>query len=383
MANIYRRGDTWYGRATYKGEEHRKSLATGSKAVAQERLQEWVERLKASNWGDKPRRTFEETVRKFMQEHLPRLKETSRRRYTHSLLHLEGAMRGKFLDQITSAVLSEFEEKRRKDGVVNGSIRRDLSCLSSVFRCAEEWEYFTGNPAASYLRARARRGLKEAPPRTRYLSQEEEDKILGHIQGKLAEAKGNRDKHGWQMIEAAVAFGIDTGLRKEEQLALTWRDIDIDREQVNVPDARAKSGRGRQVPLLPRTLALLETLPRHKESTYVFWHRKGQRYTHLYQQLVRITDKLGIEDVRWHDLRRTCGCRLIQDHKLSMERVALWLGHSSVVVTEKIYAFLDVRHLHEAVRVNAQNLAHENARLLDKQQISEEYQAELELEEND
>jgi hypothetical protein len=39
--------------------------------------------------------------------------------------------------------------------------------------------------------------------------------------------------------------------------------------------------------------------------------------------------------------------------------------------------------LHEAVRVNAQNLAHENARLLDKQQISEEYQAELELEEND
>jgi hypothetical protein len=190
MANIYKRGDTYYGRATYKGKEYRESLATTSKAAAQERLQEWVERLKASNWGDKPRRSFEETVHKFTREHLPRLKQTSRLRYTHSLLHLEGHLRGKFLDQITSAVLSEFEEKRRKDGVVNGSIRRDLSCLSSVFRCAEEWEYFTGNPAASYLRLRARRGLKEAEPRTRYLSHEEENTVLDYIRGKLAGAIG-------------------------------------------------------------------------------------------------------------------------------------------------------------------------------------------------
>lgn len=370
MANLYRRGEAWYGRTTHKGKEYRKSLETTSRGVAQERLQEWLERLKASNWGDKSRRSFEETVRKFTAEHLPRLKRTSRLRYTHSLLHLEDHLRGKYLDEITSAVLSAFEERRRQDGVVNGSIRRDLSCLSSVFRCAEEWEYFAGNPAAAYLRSRARRGLKEADPRTRYLSHEEENTILDHVRSKLRGAKGNRDRHGYAMLLAAVVFGIDTGLRKEEQLALTWRDIDLEKREVTIPKERAKSGRARQVPILPRTLALLEALPRHKESTSVFWHRKGQRYTHLYQQLVRITDKLGVGDVRWHDLRRTCGCRLIQDYKLPMERVSLWLGHSSVVVTEKIYAFLDVRHLHEAVGTDAQITAQQPIRLVSNSKIS-------------
>lgn len=57
----------------------------------------------------------------------------------------------------------------------------------------------------------------------------------------------------------------------------------------------------------------------------------------------------GLKDVRWHDLRRTCGCRRIQDHGWKLEEVKALLGHSSVVVTEKIYAFLRVEDL-EAVR---------------------------------
>ncbi|MBX9590326.1 MAG: hypothetical protein K2X43_13545 [Hyphomonadaceae bacterium] len=59
----------------------------------------------------------------------------------------------------------------------------------------------------------------------------------------------------------------------------------------------------------------------------------------------------------WHDVRRTCGCRLLQGvvidgvmRKLSMERVSKWLGHSSITVTERHYAFLTVDDLHEAVR---------------------------------
>lgn len=376
MANIYKRGKIYWARATHKGKEYREPLETTSRAIAQERLPEWLERLKASQWGDKPRRTFEETVKKFAAEHLPRLKQTSRQRYTYSLLHLADHMQGKFLDQIGSAVLSEFEDRRRKDGVTNGSIRRDLSCLSSVFSCAEEWEYMTGNPAAAFMRARARRGLKEAPPRTRYLSHEEELLVLDFIRAQLRKVKGNRDRHGYQMLEAAIALAIDTGLRKEEQLALTWREIDLERFQVTVPNIRAKSGVGRSVPILPRTHALLAALPRHKNSQYIFWHAAGQRYTHLYQQLVRIARKLKIADLRWHDLRRTCGCRLIQDYKLPMERVSLWLGHSSVVVTEKIYAFLDVRHLHASVGTDAHISAQTTRTLLDKPAIDVEFQRE-------
>jgi integrase len=42
-----------------------------------------------------------------------------------------------------------------------------------------------------------------------------------------------------------------------------------------------------------------------------------------------------LEHVEWHDLRRTCGCRLLQDLGFSMEETSRWLGHSSIKVTER------------------------------------------------
>jgi integrase len=37
-----------------------------------------------------------------------------------------------------------------------------------------------------------------------------------------------------------------------------------------------------------------------------------------------------------------------------MEGVKEWLGHSSVLVTERAYAFLEIEHLHRAVQKSAQ-----------------------------
>lgn len=61
--------------------------------------------------------------------------------------------------------------------------------------------------------------------------------------------------------------------------------------------------------------------------------------------------KDGMAPFSWHDLRRICGCRLLQGQratelgshpKLAMEEVSKWLGHSSISVTERHYAFLTV-----------------------------------------
>jgi hypothetical protein len=41
--------------------------------------------------------------------------------------------------------------------------------------------------------------------------------------------------------------------------------------------------------------------------------------------------------------------RLLRDHHMSMDRVSLWLGHSGIAVTEKVYSFLSVDELHKAV----------------------------------
>jgi len=52
-------------------------------------------------------------------------------------------------------------------------------------------------------------------------------------------------------------------------------------------------------------------------------------------------------------MARTCGCRLIQDKGFSLLQVSKWLGHSSVKVTEKHYAFLFVDHLEKQLAKSA------------------------------
>jgi integrase len=350
MAKPYKRGETYWGRVYHKGEEYRKSLETTSRAVAEERLQHWKRELKGSEWGEKPRRTFEEATRRYLAEHVPRLKnERVRAGYIRSLLRFTEHLDGKRLDEISSGILSQFEAARRADGVVDGTIRRDLTVLSGLFSHAILWEWAVANPAASYLAARAKQGMKESDPETRYLSHDEERAFVNYIAHKRTTAKGHRDQHAWLMFEAAFCLAINSGLRKEEQLSLLWTDVDLEHRQLTIRKEISKTKRQRSVPILPRSLDLLRALPRHPSSPYVFWLREGKRYTDCYRTLVRHAAKLNLEPLRWHDLRRTCGCRLLQDYVLPMERVSAWLGHQSVKTTERIYAFLDVRHLHAAL----------------------------------
>jgi integrase len=91
----------------------------------------------------------------------------------------------------------------------------------------------------------------------------------------------------------------------------------------------------------------------------VFATKDGRRYSETsptyYEALQRAVKRANkartkagrepMEQVEWHDLRRTCGCRLLQDLEFEMKEVSVWLGHTSVAVTEQHYAFLKVDSL--------------------------------------
>jgi integrase len=258
-----------------------------------------------------------------------------------SLAWLADEFEGKYLDQIGTAELAEFERKRREAGVTSTTIRRDFACLSSIFGSCIEWEWCDLNPVPAYMRRRKKRGLREAPARTRYLSREEEATLL---------AKASPE------VQVAMMFAIDTGLRREEQFGLTWDKVDLKAGEILL-DGSTKSGKPRRVPLLPRTARILAQLPRHIRSKYVFCHHNGDRFVHMNKGMKAARRRAGLKALRWHDLRRTCGCRLLQDDAMSMEGVKEWLGHSTVVVTERTYAFLEIEHLHRAVANAAQKSA--------------------------
>lgn len=324
MARLYKRGTVWWARAQRQNREYRRSLKTANKTIAEQRMRIWLDDLDRLAWGDKPARLFAEAAERFVAEHVRNLKPSSRRRYGVSLMHLLDHYAGKFLHDITTASLSEFETKRRGEGVIAPTVRRDLACLSSLMGCAEEWEWIETNPVPVYMRRRRRKGLKEAPPRTRYLSHAEEAKLLSAAT---------------PAVRTAIEFAIGAGLRREEQFSLEWDQLDLARARIKL-GRDTKTGIPREVPLFGRTAQIPAQLPRHIRSPYVFWHQDGRRYNNMDKGLKAAARRAGIKDLRWHDLRRTFGCRRLQDDGLSLEQIKELLGHHSVTVTERSYAFL-------------------------------------------
>jgi integrase len=345
MASLYKRkgGKIWWGRIERQGREHRRSFKTTNRTVAEGRLRAWIEELEGTQFGEKPRRSYAEAEARFIRDHLPTLKLRGAERYGVSLKNLSEHFGARMLHEISSGLLSEFESTRRTapvevaagrhakrilNGVSASTIRRDLSCLSSILTCAMEWEWIDVNPVPAYLRRRAKRGLREGNPHTRYLTEMEEARLL---------------EAATAAVRDAITVAIDSGLRREEQFSLQWRQVDFVRGTITTT-TRTKSGRSRKVPLPLRSAAILGRL-KGKNATAtddVFINPDtGERYLQMNKGLAGAVRRAKIDRLCWHDLRRTAGCRWLQRDGKSMEEVMVLLGHSSVQVTEKHYAFLE------------------------------------------
>lgn len=332
MATIYKRGKTWWARAQRDNKEFRKSLSTRDRPTAEKRLRVWLDELDATGWGGRSRIPFGTAARAFIVEYLPTLKPSSATRYGVSLKWLSDHFGDLTMDAVGREELSSFESQRRAMGTSAPTIRRDLACLSSIFSFCEDKEWLDDgkNPVPGFLKRRAKRGLVESPGKRRYLSVEEEEMLLA------ASGVLTRD---------AICVAIDTGLRKEEQLSLLRTQVDLKRGMIETTED-TKSGRKRWVPLPARSAEILRArISANNQSFYVFAHDDGSRYSTFDNGLRSAIRRSKIARVSWHDLRRTAGCRWLQRDRRSMEEVCKLLGHSSVAVTEKSYAFLDEEHL--------------------------------------
>jgi len=361
---IYQREGWWWARKTIKRLEYRDPLGTQSKREAEAAYARWLtdleNKIRGSKRGQRKETTFQEAVDNFTENHFPTLKPSARVRYLQSLLILTPHFEGKTLQEIGKADIGTFVTERRKAGVVKGkqkrpikdsTIIRDLQCLSGVFTIAADFELFDdANPAAAYLKTHQRRKtLRNSKPRERYFSHREETLVLEHALAQAMEATAiRRAEKG--MIACAIALYIDLGFRAQELLNARREWVDFDRNEITVPKEFSKSGEPRTIPLFPRARRILLMLPINKHTDLLLWRCKsGKRFSDLNKTFQKLAAEVGITGVEIHDLRRTCGCRLLQDHRMTMAEVSRYLGHASVEQTESTYAFLKVENLHDAI----------------------------------
>lgn len=169
------------------------------------------------------------------------------------------------------------------------------------------------------------------------------------------------------------------GLRLGEISALTWNDIDFEKNTININKAVTYI-EGEYITTRPKTQTSIRTLPMpnslvenykellkeskeyygFKSNWYVFGKHKPINADKLRHRKNELADKAGVKRIRIHDFRHSCASLLINNGANVMV-VAKYLGHSKIDVTLNTYSHLfnskmeDIVNLVDKVYTSEQN----------------------------
>jgi integrase len=233
---------------------------------------------------------------------------------------------GRTLDEIMPAELERIRTGRLEK-IKPATVNREFALLRRVFNVAIRDDKTERNPVAKIGM------LREPSGRVRYLSDEEETRLMKTL-------SGDADRQ-------RITVLLHTGLRKSEFLGLRWKDVDMRAGVLTIP--RSKNGETRHVPLTSKVKALLAALPRALNgATLVFPNGEGKRDLRWVEKTVpAAVSAAKIEDFRFHDLRHTFASRLAMEgvDPLTIKDLGGWKTLSMV----QRYAHLSPGHRQTAI----------------------------------
>lgn len=154
----------------------------------------------------------------------------------------------------------------------------------------------------------------------------------------------------YKKIKPMVIFALFTGLRRENLQKLKWSWIDFDKKLLTIPASEMKSGKEHRIPILPQVEEILFSLIDDSRE-YVFVKPDGNPWeygTSISRAFRESLKVLGFKrQVRFHDLRHTCGTLLIEGG-ITVEQVQNYLAHSDTKTTQR-YVHMSQEHLREAL----------------------------------
>lgn len=203
--------------------------------------------------------------------------------------------------KLTNGALMDFRAKRRGEGVQHHSINREFAYLRAAYaHCARFHDQ--PMPKIEWRKLLA----KEPPGRRRFLSREEYDALMAVAH---------------QSIRPVILAAVTTGLRKENILALDWRQVKLAEKVIQV---EVKGNKAHTVRIGAALMATLSTMPA----------RKGRVFdrTNFRKRWDAAKADAGLEDFRFHDLRHTFASWARQAGA-DLADICEALGHSTMTMT--------------------------------------------------
>ncbi len=277
------------------------------------------------------------TLKKLLETYLKDYSKTNKLSYYEDcsmVKTLNNFFGDKGASEITPQIIEQYKARRRKtpvgDHFVSGArVNRELALLKQAYNKGIDWGLVLDNPVK-----RVKFFSEKDRSRTRYLTQEEKEKLLNLCT---------------PLLRRIVLVALKTGMRQAEILNLKWANIDSNANQIVLK--KTKSGKIRYIPMHPDVLEVLNGLPQKRE--YVFFDDNEARTWHGKRRVDfdAALDQAGIRDFRFHDLRHTFASELVMKGA-DIKTVSELLGHSTTRMTER-YSHLSASHKGLAINLLA------------------------------
>ncbi|CAG7845788.1 Transposase from transposon Tn916 [Pseudoclavibacter triregionum] len=246
------------------------------------------------------------------------------------------------LDALKPSHVEAWVVQLRKDGLADSTVRTCYTVLRSILDTAVRDEALAKNPVAAIKRPTVAR--KEAAHLTTL-----------QVRQLLSAASSSRYAPLFELL-------VNTGLRRGEALALTWRDIDFERSVIRVrgtlaridgdlvvTDAKTEKSK-RFIHMSPAAERVFkEVRLRQKEerlkagsvwvsTNFVFTTETGEPCDprNALRALQAAAKKAGLEGIGLHTLRHSAATVMIENG-VPLKIVSEILGHSSVAITGDVY----------------------------------------------
>ncbi len=266
------------------------------------------------------RMTVSEALERYLEEITPTKKLSTQSGERRKAKHLFKELGDLALAAVTPKVVASYRNKRLGEGKSNNTVRLELALLSHLYNVANrEWEIgLTYNPVA---------GIRKPSPgegRNRRLLADEEERLLHAC-----------DAHSNPFLGWIVRIALTTGMRRGEILSLRRDQVDLNRRVIRLEET--KNGAARTVPLTRDAEEVFKEVLAHPvrliDTDLLFpgepGHDGKRRPYQIDPAWQRALRKVGIKELRFHDLRHEAVSRLVEIG-LSDQEVAAISGHKTM-----------------------------------------------------
>lgn len=126
---------------------------------------------------------------------------------------------------------------------------------------------------------------------------------------------------------------IMTMCRRGEADKMKWEQI-TDRIWEK-PREMTKASKIQRIYLIDEVFEILDSLPRNTRDGFMF--NKFQGWSNAWKRILKRAN-LPYPGIRVHDMRRSVAIHLLKEGKATVQQISLMLGHSSVDITQRVYA---------------------------------------------